>query len=138
MLELTVLALINQLANVGFGPLVATGVMAADPSSVRALVTDTATEDRVIARVPALARPGVQLLPTRSLRLVEVDIRIRGRDAVRLTWSLTPRRGTTEVDAAHGVLMGSSRGRSGTSVAGAPPRRALRERAARAGGHRFD
>lgn len=100
MLELTVLALINQIANVGFGPLVATRVLAANPSSVRALVTDTATADRVVARVPALARPGVQLLPMRSLRLVHVDVRIRGRDAVRLTWTLTPRSGTTEVDLA--------------------------------------
>lgn len=100
MLELTALVLINRLADVGVRPIVATRIIAADPSGVRALLTGPLAQQRIVARVPALARPRTQVLPTRSPRLVQVGIRLRGRDALWLTWILTPRRGTTEVDLA--------------------------------------
>lgn len=100
MLELTSLALMYRVANAGLGPIVATRIVAADPSSARAVVTSPATQQRIVARVPALARARAHVLAYGSPRLVHVGVRVRGRDALWLTWILTPRRGTTELDLA--------------------------------------
>lgn len=97
MVELWILALLSRLMNWGCEPVIATRVIAADGAAVRAVVSDPASQWRLIDGVTVLLRPRAQLASTRSPRLVCVGVRLGGRDVLRITWILAPWRGTTEV-----------------------------------------
>jgi hypothetical protein len=88
MIELSFLALL-RLMNLGYEPVIATGVMAADLDTLRAFASDPANYDGE-ARVR----------PSSSARVVVVRVRYGPRRVVRYTWILSPDRGTTEVDLA--------------------------------------
>ncbi len=98
MLELTVLAVMNRMVNGGFEPLTATRIVAADLSAVRALASDATTQQDMLAGLPMRLR--VQAIPSASLRLVVMRLCLGEHDVLSLHWSLTPRRGTIEVDLA--------------------------------------
>jgi len=100
MFELPALALINQLANAGLAPVIVSRVVAADASSVHALVSDQAGQRRIEAQVPARVRPRARAIPGASSRVVGVSVRLAGHDVLRLTWIFSPGRGTTDVDLA--------------------------------------
>lgn len=88
MIELSFLALL-RLMNLGYEPVIATRVMAADLDTLRAFVSDAANYDG-----EACVRP------SSSPRVVVVRVRYGPRRVVRYTWILSPDRGTTEVDLA--------------------------------------
>jgi hypothetical protein len=88
MIELGFLALL-RLMNLGYEPVIATRVMAADLDPLRAFVSDPANYDGE-ARVR----------PSSSARVVVVRVGYGPRRIVRYTWMLSPDRGTTEVDLA--------------------------------------
>jgi hypothetical protein len=88
MIELTFLALL-RLMNLGYEPVIATRVMAADLDTLRAFASDPANYDG-----EALVRP------SSSARVVVVRARYGPRRVFRYTWMLSPDRGTTEVDLA--------------------------------------
>jgi hypothetical protein len=88
MIELSFLALL-RLMNLGYEPVIATRVMAADLDTLRAFASDPANYDGE-ARVR----------PSSSARVVVVRVRYGPRRVVRYTWMLSPDRGTTEVDLA--------------------------------------
>jgi hypothetical protein len=101
MVELAVLALLNRLLNWGLAPVIATRVIAAGAPALLALVSDPSGQWRLVAGVPPLLRPHASVVPTRaSSRLVPVRVQLGRRDVLWITWILTPRRGTTEVDLA--------------------------------------
>jgi hypothetical protein len=100
MIELTFLALMNRLMNWGLAPVFATRVIAADAATLLALVADPAGQGRLLEGVSPRLRPRADVQPSRSPRLVSVRVQLRRRDALWVTWILTPRRGTTEVDLA--------------------------------------
>ena len=89
MIELGALALILRLMNLGYEPVIATRVVAADLPVLRRLLSDPASYDG-----EACVRP------SSSERLVAVRVRFGPRRVVRYTWILSPHRGTTEVDLA--------------------------------------
>ena len=89
MIELGALALILRLANLGYEPVIATGVVAAGLDSLHALLADPRSYD-----APASVRP------SSSARVVAVRVALGPRRVVRYTWILSPGRGTTEVDLA--------------------------------------
>lgn len=97
MIELTVLALMNHLMNWGREPVIATRQIAADATALRDLVSDPAGQARLVAGISRRLRPQS---PRRTGRLVAVCAQLMGRDVLRLTWILTSRRGTTDVDLA--------------------------------------
>jgi hypothetical protein len=88
MIELSFLALL-RLMNLGYEPVIATRVMAADLDTLRAFASDPANYDGE-ARVR----------PSSSARVVVARVRYGPRRVVRYTWMLSPDRGTTEVDLA--------------------------------------
>jgi len=100
MIELTLLAVMNRLMNWGRAPVIATRSIAADTAALLALVSDPAGQGRIVDGVSSLLHPHAQVQPSRSSRLVTVRVRLGRRDVLWLTWLLTPRRGTTEVDLA--------------------------------------
>lgn len=100
MVEITYLALLNRLRNWGRTPVIVTGAIAADISTLLGLVRDPAGQSRLVAGISPLLRPHAEVEASRSKRLVSVRLTLRGRDALWITWILTPRRGTTEVDLA--------------------------------------
>jgi hypothetical protein len=100
MVELTVLALFNQLLNWGCAPVIATRVVAADACTLRALVSDPASQWRLVAGFSPRLRPRAQVGPNSSTRLVPVRVQLGRRDVLWITWILSPTRGTTEVDLA--------------------------------------
>jgi len=89
MIELGALALILRLANLGYEPVIATGVVAAGLDTLHAALADPRRYDG-----PACVRP------SSSARVVAVRVRFGPRRVVRYTWILSPGRGTTEVDLA--------------------------------------
>ncbi|MGI9098535.1 MAG: hypothetical protein ACR2H2_08620 [Solirubrobacteraceae bacterium] len=89
MIELGALALLLRLMTLGYEPVIATRLVAADSETLRAFLSDPANYDGA-ARV----------LPGSSARIVAVRVRFGSRRVVRYTWILSPRRGTTEVDLA--------------------------------------
>jgi hypothetical protein len=89
MIELGALALLLRLMNLGFEPIIATRVVAADFAVLRRLLSDPASYDG-----EALVRP------SSSERVVAVRVRLGPRRVLRYTWILSPHRGTTEVDLA--------------------------------------
>lgn len=96
MLELTALAVINRMMNAGFEPLTASRLVAADLSTVRALASDARTQRGMLAGLPTRLR--VQVIPTASLRLVDMRLCLGEHDLLSLHWILMPRRGTADVD----------------------------------------
>ncbi|MFP5363681.1 MAG: hypothetical protein ACLGI5_13240 [Thermoleophilia bacterium] len=97
MIELTVLALMNRLMHWGREPVIATRQIAADAAGLRDLVSDPARQSRLVAAIGTRLRPQP---PRPTARLVVVCAQLMGRDALWLTWILTSRRGTTDVDLA--------------------------------------
>jgi hypothetical protein len=99
MIELSALAFIFRLINLGYEPIIATRVMAADLETLHAFVSDPANYDGEAS-----------VRPSSSKRVVVVRVRYGSRRVVRYTWILSPRRGTTEVDLAaqvesHGTVV---------------------------------
>jgi hypothetical protein len=89
MIELSFLAFLFRLMNLGYEPVIATRVVAADLLLVRRLASAPGTYDG-----EACVRP------TSSARLVVARVRLGRRRMLRYTWMLSPHRGTTEVDLA--------------------------------------
>jgi hypothetical protein len=89
MIQLGALALLVRLMNLGFEPVIATRVVAADLAVLRRLLSDPASYDGA-----AFVRP------SSSERVVAVRVRFGPRRTLRYTWMLSPHRGTTEVDLA--------------------------------------
>lgn len=109
MVELTLLALMNRLMNWGRAPVIVTRTIVADAATLLALVSDPAGQWRIFDDVGPLLRPTAHVQPSRSRRLVSVRVQFHRHDVLWVTWILTPRRGTTEVDLAaqlqsHSVL----------------------------------
>jgi hypothetical protein len=75
--------------NLGYEPVIATRVVAADLALLRRLLSDPASYDG-----EACVRP------SSSERVVAVRVRLGPRRILRCTWMLSPHRGTTEVDLA--------------------------------------
>ncbi len=125
MVELAGLALLTGLHEWGREPVVATKVVAADAATLRTLVADPASQWRLVAGVSPHLRPRARLAPSRHPRFVHAVVSLAGRDALWLTWILTPRRGTTEVDLAAQIETRSILVRLLWSVGG---RRLLRRR----------
>jgi hypothetical protein len=89
MIELGLLAVLFRVMNLGYEPVIATRVVAADLLVVR----------RLAAR-PGLYEGEISVRPTSSTALVVVRERLGRRRALRYTWMLSPDRATTEVDLA--------------------------------------
>jgi hypothetical protein len=100
MVQITLLILLHRLRNGGFSPVLATRVVAADGPTLRVLVSDPASQWRLVSGVSSRLRPQAYVEPTSSSRLVTVRVQLRGRDALWITWIFSPGRGTTEVDLA--------------------------------------
>lgn len=106
MVELTALILLNRLTNWGRTPVIATRVISADSSTLHALVSDPASQWRVVDGVHRLLRAHAQVGPRTTKRRIPVRVQLGGRDVLWLTWILGPSRGTTEVDLAAQVKAG--------------------------------
>jgi hypothetical protein len=100
MVELTLLALMNRLMNWGRAPVIATRAIAADAATLLSLISDPASQRRIVDGVSPLLRPRAHVQPSRSKRLVSVRVQFGRRDGLWVTWMLTPRRATTEVNLA--------------------------------------
>jgi len=100
MIELTLLTLLHRLMNWGRAPVIATRAIAADAATLLALVSDPACQWRIVEGVSPLLKPHAHVEPSHSTRLVSVRLQLGRRDVLWVTWILTPRRGTTEVDLA--------------------------------------
>jgi hypothetical protein len=100
MIELTLLTLLNRLMNWGRAPVIATRAIVADAATLLALVSDPAAQWRIVEGVSPRLRPHAHVEQSRSARLVPVRVQLGRRDVLWITWILTPRRGTTEVDLA--------------------------------------
>lgn len=100
MIELTILVLLHRLLGWGRDPVIATRVIAADAVSLRRLVSDPALQSAVVARISPRLRPRMLDPGGSSARLVSLCAQLGDRDVLWLTWILTARRGTTEVDLA--------------------------------------
>lgn len=100
MVELAALALMTSLREWGRGPAIATRVVPADAATLYALVSDPRSQWRLASGISPRLRARARLAPSRHPRFVHAVVSLAGRDALWLTWILTPRRGTTEVDLA--------------------------------------
>jgi hypothetical protein len=100
MFELTLLALLNSLMNWGTAPVIATRTVAADAPTVHALLSDPASQARLVAGVNPLLRPHVRPGKTSNPRFLHTHVQLGHRNMLWITWLLTPGRGTTEVDLA--------------------------------------
>ncbi|HEV7882533.1 MAG TPA: hypothetical protein VGO81_03130 [Solirubrobacteraceae bacterium] len=89
MIQLSALAFLLRLMNLGYEPVIATRVVAADHRTLRRFLSDPANYDG-----EACVRP------SSSARVVAVRVRFGPRQIVRYTWILSPDRGATEVDLA--------------------------------------
>ncbi len=100
MIELTLLTLLHRLMNWGRAPVIATRAIVADAATLLALVSDPAGQWRIVEGVSPLLHPQAHVEQSHSTRLVSVRVQLGRRDVLWVTWILTPRRGTTEVDLA--------------------------------------
>jgi len=100
MIELTLLTLLHRLMNWGRAPVIATRAIVADAATLLALVSDPACQWRIVEGVSPLLHPHAHVEQSHSTRLVSVRVQLGRRDVLWVTWILTPRRGTTEVDLA--------------------------------------
>jgi hypothetical protein len=107
MLELTFLIVMNHLMSWGRAPVIVNRSIAADAAALLALVRDPGAQWRLVAGLSPALRPHADVQPSTSSRVVTVGVQLRGRPALRVTWILTPRRGTTEVDLAAQLQSGS-------------------------------
>jgi len=98
MVELTLLTVMNRLMSWGRAPVIATRSIVADAATLLALVSDPAAQSRIVDGVSPLLHPHAHVQPSCSSRVVTVRVRLGRRDVLWVTWMLTPRRGTTEVD----------------------------------------
>ena len=121
MIELAYFALLERVMSFGCRPLFATRAVAADAAAVRALIAAPEHLNRIVAGTPARA----ELVPTVSERLVAARVLHGELELLWLTWILSPRRGTTEVDLA---LQIESRGLVARAVLLCGGRRWLRRR----------
>ncbi|HVF77658.1 MAG TPA: hypothetical protein VNA28_05130 [Solirubrobacteraceae bacterium] len=78
----------------------ATRVVAADATTLQALVSDPANQARLFDGVSSLLRPRAHVDPRVFARLVKIRVQLGHRDVLWLTWIFTAGRGTTEVDLA--------------------------------------
>jgi hypothetical protein len=100
MVELAALALLNSLHEWGREPVIATRVVAADVATLRKLVSDPASQWRLVAGVSPRLHAAASVAPGRHPRFVHARVTLGHREALWITWILTPRRGTTEIDLA--------------------------------------
>lgn len=100
MLELASLALLGRLHEWGRAPVIATRVVAADAATLHRLVSDPASQWRLVDGVSPRLRARARLVPGHHPRFVHAVVTLGRRDVLWITWILTPRRGTTEVDLA--------------------------------------
>jgi hypothetical protein len=100
MVELAALALVNGIVNWGRAPVIASRLVAADAATLSTLVADPACQWRLVDGVSPLLRPQAQLAASPNPRFVHAHVLLGRREVLWITWILTPRRGTTEVDLA--------------------------------------
>ncbi|MEA2218121.1 MAG: hypothetical protein QOJ35_747 [Solirubrobacteraceae bacterium] len=100
MVGLAALALVNSVVNWGRAPVIASRLVAADAATLSSLVADPACQWRLVDGVSPLLRPHAQVAPSANPRFVHARVLLGRRDVLWITWILTPRRGTTEVDLA--------------------------------------
>lgn len=93
-----VLALSNSLTNWGLSPVIATRTVAADADDLSAAVGDPASQWRLVAGISPVLRPSAHVEASPNPRFVHATVRLGHRDALWITWILTPKHGTTEVD----------------------------------------
>ncbi len=98
MIELTFLALITRLMNWGLAPLIATRTVAADAGALRRLLAEPSLQLGLLGPHPQLAV--ADLRTSASGRVISLELLVRGRTMLWLTWILSAGRGTTEVDLA--------------------------------------
>ena len=98
MIELAALAVWNSVANWGRMPESASRTVAADAGTLCSVISDPACQWRLVDGISPRLRPSASVGPVRPPRFVHASIRLAGRDALWVTWILTPGRGTTEVD----------------------------------------
>jgi hypothetical protein len=98
MVELMGLALYNSAINWGLSPVSATRTVAADATTLKAVVADHNTQEGLVDGISPLLRPSAHVEASRHPRFVHAMLRMGGRDVLWITWILTPRQGTTEVD----------------------------------------
>ena len=98
MIELAALAVLNSIVNWGRAPASASRTVAADARTLCAVLSDPACQWRLVEGISPRLRPAACLGPVRPPRFVHASMRLAGRDALWITWILTPGRGTTEVD----------------------------------------
>ena len=90
------LALCNSVINWGLSPVSATRTVAADAATLKSGVADQINHGRLVDGM--VLRPAARIEASRHPRFVHAMVRLGGRDALWLTWILTPGQGTTEVD----------------------------------------
>lgn len=100
MVELLPLAVLGSIHEWGREPVVATRAVAADAATLHRLVSDPASQWRLVEGIHPRLRASARLAPSRHPRFVHAVVTLGHRDVVWMTWILTPRRGTTEVDLA--------------------------------------
>ena len=98
MVELMGLALYNSVNNWGLSPVSATRTVAADPATLKGVVADQRTQERLVDGISPLLGPSARTVASRHARFAHAMLRLGGRDVLWITWILTPRQGTTEVD----------------------------------------
>lgn len=91
--------LIGQVAGRARRPVFATGAAAADAATLRAIVA-AERQPHVTAALSRTLRPSARVARRGSETVVPVTVRLAGRDALWLTWILTPLDGATELDLA--------------------------------------
>lgn len=92
------LALYNSVINWGLSPVSATRTVAADAATLKSVVADPVTQARLVDGISPLVRPSARIEPSRHPRFTHAMVRMGERDVLWITWILTPRQGTTEVD----------------------------------------
>src|ERR1044072_1417835 len=100
MVELAPLAVLSTLHEWGREPVIATRVIAADLATLHRLVSAPASQWRLVDGLSPGLRAAAHVAPSRHPRFVHARVTLGRRDVLWMTWILTPRRGTTEVDLA--------------------------------------
>lgn len=98
MIELAALAVWSSVVNWGRTPASASRTVVADAHTLCSVISDPACQWRLVDGISPRLRPSAAVGPVRPPRFVHASIRLAGRDALWITWILTPGRGTTEVD----------------------------------------
>jgi hypothetical protein len=98
MIELAALAVLNSIVNWGRSPETASRTVAADAGTLCTVLSDPACQWRLVEGISPRLRPSAHVGPCRPPRFAHSRVRLAGRDALWLTWILTPGRGTTDVD----------------------------------------